>query len=248
MVKLDIQDNIALLTLNNPEKRNMLTPEMSENISRSVEEVEANKTIRALIVTGAGKAFCAGGRLDDLQPDEATLQSIYRGFLSVANCSIPTIAAVNGAAVGAGFNLAVACDVRVVTQKARLIPGFFRLGLHPGGGNTWMMRQLANWETAAGMLLFSQTLVGEDAVTKGLAWKCVSDDKLLEEAFSLTDEIRRLPREILVNTKQTLREAGIARDHNEVLKTETKQQIWCLEQPYAKSAIASIKADISQSK
>ena len=153
-VLFEIRDNAALISLNNPDKRNMLTQEVCGQIVDYVAQAEAHPEVKALIVTGRGRAFCAGGQLSDLNPNQQVLEKIYSGFLSVANCSLPTIAAVNGPAVGAGFNLAVGCDVRIVTEAARFEPRFFGLGLHPGGGNTWMLRQIANWNTAAGMLLF----------------------------------------------------------------------------------------------
>ena len=185
LVLFEVRDNIALITMNNPDKRNMLTIELCKQIVDCVAQAEQDPEVKALIVTGNGRAFCAGGQLKDLTPNRETLETIYSGFLSIANCTLPTIAAVNGPAVGAGFNMAVGCDVRIVTEQARFEPRFFGLGLHPGGGNTWMLRQLANWNTAAGMLLFSQSLSGTEAVEKGLAWKSVAADQLLEEALPL---------------------------------------------------------------
>ena len=173
------------------------------------------------------------------------LETIYSGFLSIANCTLPTIAAINGPAVGAGFNMAVGCDVRIVTEKARFEPRFFGLGLHPGGGNTWMLRQLTSWNTAAGMLLFSQSLSGIEAVEKGLAWKCVDGDKLVEEAIAFTANIRDLPKELLLRTKQTLRLAGGTNSHKEMLDVETAEQIWSIEQPFARDSIAAMIEKIS---
>lgn len=245
LVLFEVRDNTALLTLNNPDKRNMLTVEVCEEIVSLVAEAEANPEVKALIVTGAGRAFCAGGQLSDLTPNQAVLESIYSGFLSLANCALPTIAAINGPAVGAGFNMAVGCDVRIVTEQARFEPRFFGLGLHPGGGNTWMLRQLANWNTAAGMLLFSQTLSGREAVEKGLAWKCVEQGHLLEEAFAFTTNIRDLPKELLLRTKATLRQAGGTNSHKEMLEVETAEQIWSIQQPYARDSIAAMIDKIS---
>ena len=244
-VLFEIRDNAALLTLNNPDKRNMLTPEVCAEIVRYVKQAEEHPEVKALIVTGSGRAFCAGGRLSDLIPEQEILEAIYSGFLSIANCKLPTIAAVNGAAVGAGFNMAVGCDVRIVTEQARFEPRFFGLGLHPGGGNTWMLRQLVNWNTAAGMLLFSQSLSGREAVEKGLAWKCVEADKLVEEAFAFTVNIRDLPKELLLRTKQTLRQAGGTNSHKEILDVETREQIWSINQPYARDSIAAMIDKIS---
>ena len=245
LVLFEVRDNIALITLNNPDKRNMLTIEVCEQIVHYVAQAAQHPEVKALIVTGTGRAFCAGGQLTDLTPNQEILETIYSGFLSIANCSVPTIAAINGPAVGAGFNMAVGCDVRIVTEQARFEPRFFGLGLHPGGGNTWMLRQLVNWNTAAGMLLFSQSLSGREAVDKGLAWKCVEADKLLEEAFAFTGNIRDLPKELLLRTKQTLRQAGGTNSHQEILDMETAEQIWSINQPYARDSIAAMIDKIS---
>jgi enoyl-CoA hydratase len=223
----------------------MLTIEVCQQIVDYVAQAEQHPEVKALIVTGTGRAFCAGGQLTDLTPNQEILETIYSGFLSIANCSLPTIAAINGPAVGAGFNMAVGCDVRIVTQQARFEPRFFGLGLHPGGGNTWMLRQLVNWNTAAGMLLFSQSLSGQEAVEKGLAWKCVEADKLLDEAFAFTVNIRELPKELLLRTKQTLRQAGGTNSHREMLDIETTEQIWSINQPYARDSIATMIDKIS---
>ncbi|MDG1818622.1 MAG: enoyl-CoA hydratase [Porticoccaceae bacterium] len=245
-VLFEIRDNAALIRLNNPDKRNMLTQEVCAQIVDSVAQAEADPEVKALIVTGSGRAFCAGGQLSDLTPNQQVLENIYSGFLSVANCSLPTIAAVNGPAVGAGFNLAVGCDVRIVTPEARFEPRFFGLGLHPGGGNTWMLQQIANWNTAAGMLLFSQSLTGLEAVEKGLAWNCVEGESLIDQAFEFTANIRDLPKELLLRTKRTLREAAATKsNHQEILALETAQQLWSIEQPYARDSIAAMMEKIS---
>ncbi|MDA8782279.1 enoyl-CoA hydratase [Porticoccaceae bacterium] len=245
LVLFEIRNNVALITLNNADKRNMLTIEVCNQIVEFVAQAEQHPNVKALIVTGNGRAFCAGGQLKDLTPNQEILETIYSGFLSIANCTLPTIAAVNGPAVGAGFNMAVGCDVRIVTEHARFEPRFFGLGLHPGGGNTWMLRQLVNWNTAAGMLLFSQSLSGREAVEKGLAWKCVAADQLLEEAFHFTENIRELPKELVLRTKQTLRQAGGTNSHKEILDIETAEQLWSINQPYARDAISAMIQKIS---
>ena len=244
-VLLNIRDNIAIITLNNPRKRNMLTSEVCDLLVKYVNQAEQDPDVKALIITGAGTVFCAGGQLADIAPNKEILERIYSGFLCVADCELPTVAAVNGAAVGAGFNLALGCDVRIVTEKARFEPRFFGLGLHPGGGNTWMLRQLANWDTAAGMLLFSQSIQGSEAVKKGLAWKCVDDGQLMNQAMAITKNIQHLPKELLVRTKKTLREAGGTNTHKEILDLETEQQLWSVNEQFAKNAIATMIEKIS---
>ena len=245
MVLRNDRDGVAHLTLNRPAQFNALSDAMLGALSEQLEVIGADESVRVVVIGGAGKAFCAGGQLKDLTPNQEMLESIYSGFLSIANCTLPTIAAINGPAVGAGFNMAVGCDVRIVTDRARFEPRFFGLGLHPGGGNTWMLRQLANWNTAAGMLLFSQSISGAEAVEKGLAWKCVEADSLVEEAIAFTANIRDLPKELLLRTKQTLRQAGGTNSHKEMLEIETTEQIWSINQPYARESIAAMMAKIS---
>ncbi|MDG0969109.1 MAG: enoyl-CoA hydratase-related protein [Porticoccaceae bacterium] len=245
LVLFEVRNNIALITLNNPDKRNMLNLKVCQLLVEYVKQAEAHPEVKALIITGSGSAFCAGGQLADITPDKLILENIYSGFLCIAQCSLPTIAAVNGPAVGAGFNMAVGCDVRIVSENARFEPRFFGLGLHPGGGNTWMLRQIANWNTAAGMLLFSQSLSGQEAVDKGLAWACVPADDLINSAFSFTENIQNLPKQLLVETKETLRAAGGTNEHNEIIELETSRQINSLTQPFAQDAIADMIDKIS---
>ena len=108
-----------------------------------------------------------------------------------------------------------------------------------------MLRQLANWNTAAGMLLFSQSLSGEVAVEKGLAWSCVARGELIPSAFSFTEAIQSLPKELLVRTKASLRAAGASNDHTQMVDLETSQQLWSIQQPFAQNAIEQMMASIS---
>ena len=141
LVQLEIVDRVATLTLDNPAERNTMTAPMVEEIVAAMEQVEADDGVGALVVTGAPPAFCAGANLGNLQSSDGPgLRTIYEGFLRVARCPLPTLAAVNGAAVGAGMNLALACDVRLAARRARFDTRFLQIGLHPGGGHTWLLR------------------------------------------------------------------------------------------------------------
>src|SRR5262245_45415145 len=114
---------------------------MKDEIVAAFDELEANAEVRAVVVTGAGKAFCAGAELETLRvTDREGLSRIYEAFLRVARSPLPSVAAVNGAAVGAGLNLALCCDVRLAARSARFVARFLELGIHPGGGHTWMLR------------------------------------------------------------------------------------------------------------
>ena len=137
LVLTQVEDRVALITVNDPDRRNAVTAEISAALRAAVDAAEADPGVHAVIVTGAGKAFCAGANLTALgAAAEDGLRVIYDGFLALANCSLPTIAAVNGAAVGAGLNLALAADVRIAGPAAMFDPRFQKLGIHPGSDAT----------------------------------------------------------------------------------------------------------------
>ena len=160
--------------------------------------------MHALIVTGAGKAFCAGADLTALgDATEDGLRSIYDGFLAVANCALPTIAAVNGAAVGAGLNLALAADVRIAGPAALFDPRFQKLGIHPGGGATWMLQRAVGLQVARASLLFGMRFDAEAAVRYGLALE-VADDPGRRRPGTGRRPRGRAPRVVLA-TKATMR-------------------------------------------
>lgn len=201
---MQVDDHVALVTVNDPDRRNAVTFEMSAALRAAVESAEADPDVHALIVTGAGKAFCAGADLTAL--GEATrdgLLRIYDGFLAVANCTLPTIAAVNGAAVGAGLNLALAADVRIAGPNALFDPRFQKLGIHPGGGATWMLQRAVGPEVARAALLFGKRFDAETAVRYGLALE-VADDPVAA-ARDLAAGPAAAPREIVLATKASMR-------------------------------------------
>ena len=170
-VLVQVENHIALITVNDPERRNAVTAEISAALRAAVDAAEANTDVHALIVTGAGKAFCAGADLTALgEATEDGLRTIYDGFLAVANCALPTIAAVNGAAVGAGLNLALAADVRIAGPAALFDPRFQKLGIHPGGGATWMLQRAVGVQ-AAGLRCCSDALRrrGRGPIRAGIA-------------------------------------------------------------------------------
>ena len=199
LVEVTKIQNCTVLTLNQPEQRNTLTTQMSGELIQHINQAEADENIKSVIVTGNGPAFCAGADLGDLlsagRGEGDQLQQIYAGFLAVANCSLPTIAAINGPAVGAGMNLALACDVRIMAESARLDTRFLKIGLHPGGGHTWMLHREVNWQAAASMLLFGDVITAEDAVRIGLAWKRVANDDLIEAALEFVKQTGKSSRE-----------------------------------------------------
>ena len=232
LVRVDVEGGVAVVTLDDPDRRNALSGPMVDEIVAAFDRLEADDSVGAVVVTGAPPAFCAGADLSGLgKADRPGLNSIYDGFLRVGRSSLPTIAAVNGAAVGAGVNLALVCDVRLAGRSARFDTRFLKLGLHPGGGHTWMMRRVAGPQTAAATVLFGEVLDGEAAERHGLAWRCVDDDALLDEARSIAGRAAAAPRELVKRAKQTLARMATVDDHDEAVAVELEVQVWSMQQP-----------------
>ncbi|EID10395.1 enoyl-CoA hydratase [Mycolicibacterium phlei] len=203
-VLVDVEDRIAVITVNDPDRRNAVTFEMSAALREAVTAAETDPEVHAVIVTGAGKAFCAGADLSALGSATADgLRKIYDGFLAVADCTLPTIAAVNGAAVGAGLNLALAADVRIAGPAALFDPRFQKLGIHPGGGATWMLQRLVGPQAARAALLFGMRFDAEAAVRHGLALE-VADDPVAA-AKALAAGPAGAPRDVVLATKASMR-------------------------------------------
>lgn len=203
-VLVDVEDRVAVITVNDPDRRNAVTFEMSAALRAAVDAAEADPGVHAVVVTGAGKAFCAGADLTALgEATEDGLRKIYDGFLAIAHCSLPTIAAVNGAAVGAGLNLALAADVRIAGPAAMFDPRFQKLGIHPGGGATWMLQRAVGPQVARAALLFGMRFDAEAAVRHGLALS-VADDPVAA-ARELAAGPAAAPREVVIATKASMR-------------------------------------------
>jgi enoyl-CoA hydratase len=204
LVLMQVTDRVALITINDPDRRNAVTAEISAALRAAVSAAEADPDVHAVIVTGAGKAFCAGADLTALgAATEDGLRVIYDGFLAVAQCSLPTIAAVNGAAVGAGLNLALAADVRIAGPHAMFDPRFQKLGIHPGGGATWMLQRITGPQAARAALLFGMRFDADAAVRHGLALE-VADDPVAR-ARELAAGPAGAPRDVVVATKASMR-------------------------------------------
>ncbi|MBZ4521762.1 enoyl-CoA hydratase [Mycobacterium avium] len=203
-VLVGTHERVAVITVNDPDRRNAVTDGISAGLRAAVEQLESDPGVHAIVVTGAGKAFCAGADLGALGvAAEDGLRRLYDGFVAVADCALPTVAAVNGPAVGAGLNLALACDVRIAGPSALFDPRFQKLGLHPGGGMTWMLQRAVGPEVARAALLFGMGLDAEAAVRHGLALT-VSEDPV-RAALALAAGPAHAPRDLVIATKTTMR-------------------------------------------
>jgi enoyl-CoA hydratase len=239
---VETRGRVALLTLDEPERRNALTAALVDEIVQAVDRLTADDGIGALVVTGAPPAFCSGADVGNLgamgrgERDPQAVRGIYAGFLAVLDCPMPTVAAVNGAAVGAGLNLALACDLRIAGTSARFDPRFVRIGLHPGGGHTWLLDRAVGPQTAAALDLFGERIDGARAAAVGLAWECVDDADLVERAVELAARAAEAPEPLARRVKATLRRAPWRASFDEALHGELEDQVWSFGQPWFGSA------------
>jgi enoyl-CoA hydratase len=225
------RDRVRVLTLDDRERRNALSASLVEEIVAAVEAAEADDDTGAIVVTGAAPAFCSGADTsnlralgDDEGSDLGSVRSIYDGFLALRDCTLPTVAAVNGPAVGAGFNLALCCDVRVAGESARFDSRFTTIGIHPGGGHTWMLDRAVGPQAAAAMVLFGERVEGRRAAELGLAWRCVPDAELLDTAMELATRAASAPRDLLRAVKASLVEAPWQPDFASAVAVELERQ------------------------
>ena len=246
-LRTEITDGVAVVTLNDPDRRNALNLDMNDEILAAMDEIEADEAVGAVVVTGEPPAFCAGADLSQLGSSQADgLKTIYQGFLRFGDCPLPTIAAVNGAAVGAGMNLALACDVRLAGRAAKFDTRFLQLGLHPGGGHTWMLRRAIGPQGVAAMVLFGEVLDGAEAERVGLAWRCVDDDDLLDTARALAAKAADVPRPLARRAKETLATMAAVDEHDKAVDIELDVQMWSAQQPFFAERLAAMRDRISK--
>jgi 2-(1,2-epoxy-1,2-dihydrophenyl)acetyl-CoA isomerase len=193
-VLLEITDGVATITLSRPDKLNAFNEAMHRELAQALDRVEADAAIRAVLLTGAGRGFCAGQDLGDRMVGEgdappdlgATLDRLYNPLIRrICRLERPVVCAVNGVAAGAGANLALHCDIVLAARSAQFIEPFCRLGLVPDAGGTYVLPRLVGAARARGLALLGEPLPAERAEAWGLIWRVVDDDRLLDEATAL---------------------------------------------------------------
>jgi enoyl-CoA hydratase/carnithine racemase len=188
---------VALLVLDNPHQRNDMSDAMTEAWSAAVAELAVDATVRVVVVTGEGSAFCSGGNTSWIasEPD-ATVDDLrrrmlpfYRAWLAIRSLEVPTIAAVNGAAIGAGLCLALACDIRYAASSARLGAPFVRLGMHPGMAATWSLPEVVGPAAARDLLLTGRLVGAEEALRLGLVSRVIDDATFRDEVLAVAADV-----------------------------------------------------------
>jgi enoyl-CoA hydratase len=185
-------DGLALLTLDNPDQRNAMSGPMTESWVEAIDQLRGDARVRVVVVTGEGSAFCSGGDTSWIvsEPDAGVdalrtrMIAFYRAWLSIRTLEVPTIAAVNGAAIGAGLCLALACDIRYAASSARLGAPFVRLGMHPGMAATWLLPEAVGPAAARDLLLTGRTVDAAEALRLGLVSRVIDDGSFRDEVLT----------------------------------------------------------------
>jgi len=208
----EIRDGYRLVTLNRPDRLNSFGAGMHGQLLAALNEAEADTSCRALLLTGAGRGFCAGQDLADVAaapgetPDLATtIEKNYNPLVrKLRDLPMPVICAVNGVAAGAGANLAFACDIVLAARSAKFIQSFAKIGLVPDCGGSWLLPRLAGRARARGLALLAEPLSAEQAEAWGLIWKAIDDTSLMSEAHKLAAQLATQPTAGLALIKQAL--------------------------------------------
>lgn len=191
-ILVETRPNHRVVTLNRPDRLNSLNTQMHEELMWELDAADADQDCRAILLTGAGRGFCAGQDLADVQvtdgevPDLREVLERYNALVRrLRGLRMPVVCAVNGVAAGAGANLAFACDIVLAARSANFIQAFSRIGLIPDCGGTWFLPRLAGSARARALALLAEPLPAERAEAWGLIWRAVDDDKLIDEAQGL---------------------------------------------------------------
>ncbi|MBN8977020.1 MAG: enoyl-CoA hydratase-related protein [Xanthobacteraceae bacterium] len=211
-VTRDKHDGVGILTLNESESLNAMTPDLLGALAEAVGEMTADPAVRALVLTGAGRGFCSG---QNLKASEALGKDIVAGvmkfywptFKALRECRVPIVVAVNGVAAGGGFSLAMAGDMVVAARSATFIQVFSRIGLVPDLGSTWLLPRLIGRQRALELMLFNEPLSAERAKEWGLVREVVGDADLMPEAIKLAQRLAQGPTRALVATRMLLEES-----------------------------------------
>ncbi|WP_374499011.1 2-(1,2-epoxy-1,2-dihydrophenyl)acetyl-CoA isomerase PaaG [Zoogloea sp.] len=217
-ILFEITDGVARLTLNRPDKLNSFTGEMHAELRDALDCVQEDKFVRVLVLTGVGRAFCAGQDLAD--PDMArtpsggmpdignVVEKNYKPLvLRLQNLRVPTIAAVNGIAAGAGASVALACDLVVASKSASFLQAFSKIGLVPDTGGTWFLPQRVGMARAMGLALLADKLPAEKAADWGLIWAAYDDAEFAAKVDAMAAQLAVMPTKALVRTRQAMHAA-----------------------------------------
>lgn len=236
---IDVEQDSAIATirLNRPEKLNALIGHMRRDLAEALEHAGSDRNIRVVVITGAGRAFCAGGDVafmaelierQDAEEFERMLGAARRVIMAIRQMTKPVIAAVNGPATGAGCNLALACDLRIASTTASFCQSFVKVGLHPDWGGTYFLPGLVTPNKACEMFFLGETMNAEEALRLSIVNKVVAPDELEQATASMAQRLRDAPAVSIAAAKQAVYLRQTA-ELEEMLRYETEAQMRCFE-------------------
>jgi len=233
-VTLEINNRVGLLTLNQPESLNAMNAEMAADFKEAIHALEENSETKALVLTGAGRAFSAGGNLNlmkkmlgqDPGAYKGNIYRFYRSFLSIMELKIPTIAAVNGPAMGAGACVALACDIRIASNDSRIGFTFARIGLHPGMGAEYFLPRIVGRAKTCELLMTGDIIGADEALRIGLVNHVVPPEELMDRAMGLAERLAAMPTLTIRMLKESI-DAAIISDLEATLNREAAYQGMC---------------------
>lgn len=224
------EDDVAVITLNRPDRFNAIEGTISSGLVEALDR--AGREARAAVVTGAGKAFCAGADLAELEPEyddggpdlAEHLENVFHPMIKgLVDCGVPTVAAVNGVAAGAGLGIALACDLRVMAESAFLTSAFTAIALTPDSGTTWWLPQMVGVSRALDITLTNRRIDADEAVRIGLCQEAVPGAQLMTRATEIARSLADLVPDSLVTTRRLVRDAA-GKTLNEALAAEQSEQ------------------------
>ena len=230
-ITTQIKNNLAIMTLNRPEVFNSFNREMALALQKALDDCASNQEVRAILLTGSGKAFCAGQDLKEVTSPElnpgfkAILDEHYNPIISrIRNLEKPVIAAVNGVAAGAGANIALACDVVVASEAASFIQAFSKIGLIPDSAGTFFLPRLIGFQKASALMMLGDKVSAEESEKLGMIYKVFSVETFMEEAEKIAVTLSQMPTHGLALTKKALN-ASMQNNLENQLKLESRYQI-----------------------
>lgn len=212
-ILFSVNNGVAHIKLNRPDKFNSFNREMALAMQDALKNAEADKNIRALYITGEGKAFCAGQDLSEaINPDGPGIQKIVREHYNpivtlIRKIEKPIVCGVNGVAAGAGANIALACDVVIAAKSASFIQAFSKIGLIPDSAGTFFLPRIIGFQRASALMMLGDKVNADDALQMGMLYKVVSDEQLNEEAVKVAEILAQMPTKGIGLTKRLLNES-----------------------------------------
>lgn len=246
-VRVEEADGITTVVLDDPGARNALSWDVVHALSEAIDDAAA-RGARALVLRNTPPVFCAGGSVDELLAPKVGLEEIYRAFHALDEAPMPTVAAIDGAAIGAGITLFLCCDLAICTPSSRFDLRFLDVGIHPGGGALWRLERVMGRQGAAALTLFGEVLDGAEAARRGLVWRCVATDELVAEAGRLAQKAAARDPELVTRTKRTMAAVGGVDEPAAAIDLELAAQRWSMERPAFQASLGELRQRLGRTR